>query len=54
MKTILFIISIAAVFLITEQPGTDQSNNKKTAYSAASIDSILESGRVEMLRNKMQ
>lgn len=54
MKTALFILSTAAVFILAQNNKPYRKEQVKTAVRAASLDSILEAGRVERMKNKMK
>lgn len=53
MKTALFILSTAAAFIFS-QPGKPDPEKRHPVITEAYIDSVLEAGRVEMMRYKMQ
>jgi hypothetical protein len=52
MKTVFFITSMAAVFILA-QNNTMGHFKKQTTLSPAKLDSLLEMQRVERMRNKL-
>jgi hypothetical protein len=52
MKTLLFIISIGAAFILSQNNKLCHEKQRSTVVSAAYADSVLEASRIERMKNK--